>query len=114
MIEIDPRLVILVPFTLTRKTSKTELAQKCNKWKSIAVEVYPESLNRNVLNVLSLFILNRFKNLSVKEVRAMLNFDLSDTKAGEELIDMGLQKELQKGRQELLYAQLYNRFGNGS
>jgi hypothetical protein len=34
--EIDPRLVILVPFTLTSKTSKTELAQKCNKWKSIA------------------------------------------------------------------------------
>ncbi|KPA10515.1 hypothetical protein MHK_009289 [Candidatus Magnetomorum sp. HK-1] len=42
----------------------------------------------------------------------MLNFDLSDTKAGEELIDMGLQKGLQKGRQELLYTQLYNRFGS--
>ncbi|KPA13036.1 hypothetical protein MHK_006755 [Candidatus Magnetomorum sp. HK-1] len=42
----------------------------------------------------------------------MLNFDLSDTKAGEELIDMGLQKGLKKGRQELLYTQLYNRFVN--
>ncbi|ETR68514.1 MAG: hypothetical protein OMM_04520 [Candidatus Magnetoglobus multicellularis str. Araruama] len=109
LIEIDPRLVILVPFTLTSKTSKTELAQKCNKWKSIAIEVFPESSNRNVLNVLSLFILNRFKDLSVKEVRAMLNFDLSDTRAGEELIDMGLQK----GRQELLYTMLFNRFGSG-
>jgi len=113
LIKIDPRLVILVPFTLTSKTPKKELAQKCNKWKSIAVEVYPESLNRNVLNVLSLFILNRFKDLSVKEVRAMLNFDLSDTRAGEELIDMGLQKGLQKGRQELLYTMLCNRFGSG-
>ena len=116
LIEIDPRLIVLVPFTLTSNTPKKELAQKCNKWKSIAVEVYPESLNRNVLSVLSLFILNRFKDLSVKEVRAMLNFDLSDTKAGEELIDMGLQKGLQKGRlegrQELLYTQLYNRFGS--
>jgi len=51
------------------------------------------------------------------EVRAMLNFNLSDTRAGEELIDMGLQKGLQKGRtegrQELLYTMLYNRFGRG-
>ena len=39
----------------------------------------------------------------------MLNFDLSDTRAGEELIDMGLQK----GRQELLYTMLFNRFGSG-
>jgi hypothetical protein len=39
----------------------------------------------------------------------MLNFDLSDTRAGEELIDMGLQK----GRQELLYTMIFNRFGRG-
>jgi addiction module HigA family antidote len=113
LIEIDPRLVILVPFTLTHKTSKTELAQKCNKWKTIAVEVYPESVNRNVLNVFSLFILNRFKNISIKEVRAMLNFDLSDTRAGEELIDMGRVEGRLEGRQELLYTQLFNRFGSG-
>ena len=46
----------------------------------------------------------------------MLNFDLSETKAGEELIDIGRQEGRreghQEGRQELLYTQLLNRFGN--
>jgi len=112
LIEIDPRLIILVPFTIKEKPPKDELAQKCYKWKSIAVEAYPDSLNRNVLNVLSLFILNRFKDLSIMEVRSMLNFDLSDTKAGEELIDIGRQEGRQEGRQDLLYSQLCNRFGN--
>jgi hypothetical protein len=38
----------------------------------------------------------------------MLNFDLSDTRAGEELMDIG-RKE---GQQELLYSLLCNRFGD--
>jgi hypothetical protein len=43
----------------------------------------------------------------------MLNFDLSDTRAGEELIDMGRVEGRLEGRQELLYTQLFNRFGSG-
>jgi hypothetical protein len=119
LIEIDPRLVILAPFTLTSNTSKNDLALKCHQWKNTALMVYKDSLKRNVLNVLSLFILSRFKDLTVKEVRAMLNFDLSDTRAGEELLDIGRlegkiegKKEGKKeGQQEIMYSLLRNRFG---
>ena len=123
LIEIDPRLVILAPFTLKPGTSKKELALKCHQWKTTALDVYTNSLKKNVLNVLSLFILNRFKEISVKEVRAMLNFDLSDTRAGEELMNIGRLEGQKKGRlegrlegrkegqQEILYSLLCNRFG---
>ena len=111
LIDIDPRLVILAPFTLKSGTSKKELALKCHQWKTSALEVYQDSLKRNVLNVLSLFILNRFRDLTVKEVRAMLNFDLSDTKAGEELMDIGRQEGRKEGQQEIIYSLLCNRFG---
>jgi len=33
-----------------------------------------------------LFLINRHKHLNLKEIREMLNFDLSETKAGEELL----------------------------
>jgi hypothetical protein len=107
LLEIDPKLVILAPFTIESNIPKPELAMKCNQWQTTALSVYKDKLKRNVLNVMSLFILNRFKDLTVKEVRTMLNFDLSDTRAGEELLNIGRQE----GRQELLYTQLCNRFG---
>jgi hypothetical protein len=118
-LQIDPRLVILAPFTLTSNTSKNDLALKCHQWKNTALMVYKDSLKRNVLNVLSLFILSRFKDLTVKEVRAMLNFDLSDTRAGEELLDIGrLEGKIEgkkegkiEGQQEIMYSLLRNRFG---
>jgi len=111
LIEIDPRLVILAPFTLKSSIPRKELALKCHQWKTSALEAYKDSLKKNVLNVLSLFILNRFKDLTVKEVRAMLNFDLSDTKAGEELMDIGRQEGRKEGQKEILYSLIRNRFG---
>jgi len=39
-----------------------------------------------------------FKELSIKEVRAMLDFDLSETKAGEELIEIGRKRRRKKRR----------------
>jgi hypothetical protein len=41
----------------------------------------------------------------------MLNFDLSDTKAGEELMDIGRQEGRKEGQQEIIYSLLCNRFG---
>ena len=112
LIDIDPRLVILAPFTISKTIQRDELAQKCHSLKTLALKAYPDSLDRNVLNVLSLFILNRFNDLSIREVRAMLNFDLSNTKAGMELINIGRQEGHKEGRQEILYSLLCNRFGN--
>jgi len=49
------------------------------------------------LDILSLFILNRFRNLSLEEVQNMLNFDISKTVAGKQLIEIGEQIGAKKG-----------------
>jgi len=116
LLDIDSRLVLLAPFLTDSNIQKDKLTLKCSEWKSIAVNSYPDSMHHDVLNVLSLFILSKFKDISIKEVRSMLNFDLSDTRAGEELIEIGLQKGIQKGIQKgfqkgLVYSELNQRFG---
>ena len=111
LLDIDPKLVLLAPFATDNKIPRDQLAVKCSQWKSIATLAYPDSMHNQVLNVLSLFILSKYKDISIKEVRAMLNFDLSNTRAGEELIDIGVQKGIQKGRQDIIYSQLRQRFG---
>jgi len=111
LLDIDPKLVLLAPFATDNKIPRDQLAVKCSQWKSIATLAYPDSMHNQVLNVLSLFILSKYKDISIKEVRAMLNFELSNTRAGEELIDIGVQKGIQKGRQDIIYSQLRQRFG---
>jgi len=98
LLKIDPRLIILAPFTLPGNIKKQKLVERCNKWKGIAQKAYNN--DRNVLDVFSLFILSKFKQLSIMEVRAMLNFDLSDTKAGEELIAIGEERGMKIGKKE--------------
>jgi len=95
LIEIDPKLIVLAPFTVSKNIKKEKLAQKCYNWKKIALSAYQNDENvssNQVIDVMALFIINKFKKLSIKEVRAMLDFDLSDTKAGEELIEIGREE----------------------
>jgi predicted transposase YdaD len=72
-------------------------------------------MHKDIVNVLSLFILNRFRDLSVKEVKEMLNFDLSATRAGTELIGIGERKGEKKGERKgqknFLIMALKDRFG---
>jgi predicted transposase YdaD len=51
------------------------------------------------LDILGLFILNRFRQITYEEVVAMLNFDLMDSVAGRQVYEMGYQKGEQKGHQ---------------
>jgi len=55
-------------------------------------QVFPSQQQQEVLDILGLFILNRFRNCTYEEVKAMLNFDLMDTVAGRQVYDMGVQK----------------------
>jgi len=68
-------------------------------------------MHKDIVNVLSLFILNRFRDLSVKEVKEMLNFDLSATRAGTELFGMGEKKGKKEGQRHFLIMALKDRFG---
>ncbi len=70
---------------------------------------------QEALDILGLFVLNRFRQLQYEEVIAMLNFDLMDCVAGQQVYDMGHQKGLQKGLiesiQEDVLEVLNERFG---
>ena len=112
---IDPKLVILAPFTISARTNKTKLLAKGHEWQSEIRKTFPAELQWEALNILGLFILNRFRKITYEEVITMLNFDLMDTVAGQQLHDIGLQKGLQKGiiesaREDILEI-LEERFG---
>ena len=94
---IDPRLIILAPFTLPKNTGKEKLSGICRDWKERVCEVYEAKQQGTVTEILGLFILSRFSKLSLEEVIRMLNSDLSKTKAGKELIDMGMEKGMENG-----------------
>jgi len=104
-------LTILAPFTVSPDVSSKKLKQLCYKWKKTLYNANPEAMHKDIVNVLSLFILNRFRDLSVKEVKEMLNFDLSATRAGTELIGIGEKKGERKGQKNFLIMALKDRFG---
>ena len=78
-------------------------------------KTYSEDSVRDVLNVMGLFIMNRFRNVSREEVMRMLNFDLMDTVAGKEIYEEGIEKGIEKGllqeAREMVIEALEERFG---
>ena len=100
LMAIDSRLVILAPFTVPRELPKDELMDRSRIWVDTAYKVYPKHLHQDVLNVLALFLLNRFRDLSREEVTQMLDFDLAETRAGQEIFQEGIEKGIEKGRLE--------------
>ncbi|MDM8535783.1 DUF2887 domain-containing protein [Desulfobacterales bacterium HSG17] len=100
LIAIDPRLIILAPFTISKRTRKEKLSNICRQWKSSVCSTYEKKQHKDVIEILGLFILDRFRKLSLKEVIAMLDFDLAKTEAGKELINMGLIEGLEKGEKK--------------
>ena len=114
LINTDPKLIVLAPFTLSSTTEKTAVLEKGRKWIHTVQQVFPASQQREALDILGLFILNRFRQLEYEEVIAMLNFDLMDTVAGQQVYDMGLQKGIQRvieTAQEDVLEVLEERFG---
>jgi hypothetical protein len=90
---IDPRLIVLAPFTVSPKESKTELISKGCGWKQKIYKTYDKQSVMDALTVIGLFILNRFRDITREEVIAMLNFDLRDTVAGQQIFDAGALNE---------------------
>ncbi|MBF0497539.1 MAG: DUF2887 domain-containing protein [Deltaproteobacteria bacterium] len=97
LLALDPRLVVLVPYTLPANMGKDELGLKMRDWVELVRELYPPEQSHAQIDLLALISLNRFRHLTIEEVVAMLNFDLTDTTAGQQLIDIGIQKGIQKG-----------------
>ena len=98
--EIDPRLVVLSPFTVSPQIGKTELLSRGRRWKEEIYTAYTGQSVRDALTITGLFILNRFREITREEVIAMLNFDLRDTVAGQQIYDAGHQEGRQEGIQK--------------
>ncbi|RKZ59846.1 MAG: hypothetical protein DRR08_12780 [Candidatus Parabeggiatoa sp. nov. 2] len=110
LINTDPKLVVLAPFTLSTTTEKAAVLEKGRKGINRIQQVFPASQQREALEILGLFILNRFRQLEYEEVIAMLNFDLMDSVAGRQVYEMGVQKGLSESAQENILIVLEERF----
>ncbi len=100
LLQIDPRLVVLIPLTITDPT-QVKLWEKATAWKETIKQSFAtEDQQKEALNVLGLFILNKFRQITPEEVLAMLNFDLMETVAGQQVFEKGRQTGLLDGKQQ--------------
>ncbi|HAI69571.1 MAG TPA: hypothetical protein DCM38_09075 [Gammaproteobacteria bacterium] len=111
LLNADPKLIVLAPFTLDSKTNQTQLVNKTQQWKTEITQNFPIKEQQDALDILGLFVLNRFRHIQYEEVIAMLNFDLMDTVAGKQVYDMGLQKGVINEAQEMVLKAIDARFG---
>jgi len=111
LLEIDEQLIILAPFTLKKNYPKDEYIKKCRQWKKKIDQIYSKQTVQEIINILSLFILDRQKKLDRKELMAMFNFDISNTKVGQELKKEGIKEGEKKGKKEIILYLFENRFG---
>jgi len=107
----DPKLVVLAPFTLSSKTDKSTLLVKSQEWRESVTQLFPAGQQQEALNILGLFVLNRFRKMSEKEVMAMLHFDLMDTVAGRQLSERSYQNGLIEEARKMVVKVLEERFG---
>ncbi len=61
----------------------------------VVQQLFTDDAYHDIVQIMMLFFLDRFKDLSIEEVKNMWNFDLAKTKAGQELLSMG-NKKLEK------------------
>jgi predicted transposase YdaD len=111
LLAMDPKLIVLAPFTISKTTDKALVLEKGQEWGRQVVQVFPSQQHQEALDILGLFVLNRFRQLQYEEVIAMLNFDLMDTVAGRQLHEIGHQKGLMEDAREMLLEVLEERFG---
>ncbi len=100
LLAIDPKLVVLAPFTVAKDTDKTVLLEKGADWQAQVKQVFPASQQPKILNILGLLVLDRFSKLTYQEVRTMLNLDLSKSVAVRQMREMALAKGRTQGRTE--------------
>ena len=100
LLAVDPRLIVLAPFTVSPKLDKAILKQKVVQWRDHIDRCYPatEELSE-ALYIIGLLLLNRFRDLSHQEIIDMLNLDLMQSRAGREIYQMGQMEAEQRGKQ---------------
>ncbi|MBC8184167.1 DUF2887 domain-containing protein [candidate division KSB1 bacterium] len=66
----------------------------------------------NILSLLGGFISHRIKKLTLKDINKLLgDFKMEDTQVGKDLIEIGLEKGIEKGKRQTLLSLLSYKFG---
>jgi predicted transposase YdaD len=89
-------LVVLKPLTLE---DKADLPEAVGQWKAgIDAMALPEDRKKTLTELLEYAILQRFKEFTLEEIQKMIQLTpLEETVAGKQLIDMGMEKGMEKG-----------------
>jgi len=97
LLQIDPRLIVLAPFTVSKRIRKSKKIALGYEWGKKLRIIFPPSEHNSALDVMALFILNRFRTLNIDEVNTMLNFDITKTVVGKQLKQKYLEEGEKKG-----------------
>jgi hypothetical protein len=112
LIEIDPRLVMLAPFTISEKLDLSQFQLKAKNWCEQLNIIYTDIGKLNLaLDIVGLFLLNRFRYLTQEDVINMLNLDLLNTRAGQDIYQVGFSEGEIKRQRTVLIHLLKKRFG---
>ncbi|MBF0476537.1 MAG: DUF2887 domain-containing protein [Deltaproteobacteria bacterium] len=110
LLAVDPRLVVLAPFTTSKRIPKEYLTKKANQWSELTRKSSSDEISIELLDILALFFLHRFRGVSRTEVVDMLHLDLANTVVGQELIQMGEERGELKNARDYVIAVLATRF----
>ncbi|MBF0496367.1 MAG: DUF2887 domain-containing protein [Deltaproteobacteria bacterium] len=98
--DINPELLVLAPYTVPKNLPKDDLAVRVKGWGERVKDLDPERRPTELIDLMAIFLLNRFRNITREEVLAMMNFDLADTAAGRDIRWLGFQEGREEGREE--------------
>ena len=92
-------LVVLKPLTLE---DKADLPEAVGQWKAgIDAMALPEDRNKTLTELLEYAILQRFKTITLEEIRKMIELTpLEETVAVKQLIQQGIDEGKEKGMEE--------------
>jgi predicted transposase YdaD len=101
LLEIDPRLIVLAPFTVSKKLDTRTLTQKAQRWSTYIEQYYPTDSERKAASdLLGLLILHLFRHLGQQEVIDMLNLDLMQSRAVQQIHQAAKAEGIAEGKLE--------------
>ena len=118
LVTVDPRLIVLAPFTISKHADTPQLQQKARQWREDIEHAYTDEVQRRTASdLLGLLILHLFRHLEQQEVIDMLNLDLMKSRAVQQIHEaamaQGEAKKLQELREQILKT-LQQRFQQSS
>ncbi|ETR70952.1 MAG: hypothetical protein OMM_08435 [Candidatus Magnetoglobus multicellularis str. Araruama] len=91
---------VLAPFTVPPSTPKEKLTELGREWKAHIQESYSTDEHNDAINVIGLFVMNRFRDLSREEIISMFHFDILNTVAGQQIYKEAWNEAWKEAREQ--------------